>query len=131
MNTVTVSRPSSKLGMGSSKGAPKRKRGRDKGLGEQADDTQWTAPVSRSRGLRMSESLVVVGRQAGGSQTGNSLQALAHAAGEAQQEQEQLQQEYQGSGLPPTERRGEGSWPAKQRVSQPTSSEGQWKWCAR
>ena len=31
----------------------------------------------------MSES-VVVGRQAGGSQAGNYLQALAHAAGEAQ-----------------------------------------------
>jgi hypothetical protein len=35
-------------------------------------------------GLRMSESLVVVGRQAGGSQAGNPLLALAHAAGEAQ-----------------------------------------------
>jgi hypothetical protein len=62
--------------MGSSKGAPKRKRGRDKGLGEQADDTQGTeAPVSSSRGMRMSESLVV-GRQAGESQAGTFLQAL-------------------------------------------------------
>jgi hypothetical protein len=67
--------------MGPSKGAPKRKRGRDKGLEEQADDTQETkAPVSSSRGLRMSES-VVVGRRAGGSQAGSSLQALAHAEG--------------------------------------------------
>ena len=39
--------------------------------------------MSSSRVLRMSES-VVVGRQAGGSQAGNYLQALAHAAGEAQ-----------------------------------------------
>jgi len=39
--------------------------------------------VSISRGLHMSES-VVVSRQAGGSQAGNPLQALAHAAGEAQ-----------------------------------------------
>jgi len=39
--------------------------------------------VSSSRVLCMSES-VVVGCQAGGSQAGNYLQALAHAAGEAQ-----------------------------------------------
>jgi len=57
---------------------------KEKGLEELADDTQGTAPVSSSRGLCMSESLVVVGRQAGGSQAGIPLQALAHAAGEAQ-----------------------------------------------
>jgi len=40
-------------------GAPKRKRGRDKGLEEaKADDTQGTAPVSSSRRLRMSENLL-------------------------------------------------------------------------
>ena len=54
-------------------GAPKRKRGRDKGLEELADDTQETeTPVSSSRGLHMSES-VVVSRQAGGSQAGKPL----------------------------------------------------------
>jgi hypothetical protein len=41
--------------MGPYKGAPKRKRGRDKGQEEQADDTQGIeALVSNSRGMRMS-----------------------------------------------------------------------------